>query len=354
MSRSAGEIAAMINMQGLPETTPRHPIGVVAQRTGLSIHVLRAWERRYGVVRPTRTRGRQRLYTDADVLRLRLLRQVTESGRSIGRVSRLTTEELLSLVAEDGAGGAGDDGDGSRRGLPAYQSEMLRRCLEAAERLEGDTVHGVLMHALVRLSPAAFVGTVVGPLLERVGELWHEGRWLPAHEHLVTVQVRRVLTWLLGAFDAPVEAPLLVATTAEGELHELGAMLASAVAAEEGWRVTYLGPSLPAADIADVAAQKEAQAVALSIVHAEAVDAAARLIGELGARLGRGTVLLVGGRSAERVRRSVEAVGGAVIRDLDHLRTVVRALNPARWDAAHARDRAWAGRAAGSAGNGGR
>ena len=60
---------------------PRHPVRVVAQRTGLSSHVLRAWERRYGVVAPHRTEGGQRLYSDADIERLSLLRTLTAAGR---------------------------------------------------------------------------------------------------------------------------------------------------------------------------------------------------------------------------------------------------------------------------------
>ncbi len=79
---------------------PRYSIGAASRRTGLSIHVLRAWERRYGVVRPSRTRGRQRLYTDAELERLRLLRRATEAGRTIGQVAKLSTAELQRLVGE--------------------------------------------------------------------------------------------------------------------------------------------------------------------------------------------------------------------------------------------------------------
>ena len=78
----------------------RHPIRVVARRTGLTPAVLRAWEKRYGVVDPTRTEGGQRLYSDEDVRRLSLLRQAVEEGRSISQVVELTTEELQGLVME--------------------------------------------------------------------------------------------------------------------------------------------------------------------------------------------------------------------------------------------------------------
>src|SRR5512132_1147185 len=84
-----------------PADTPRHPIAVVAERTGLSQDVLRVWERRYGVVTPTRGPGGQRLYTDADVERLALLNAATRAGRGIGQVAGLTTDAIASLVDED-------------------------------------------------------------------------------------------------------------------------------------------------------------------------------------------------------------------------------------------------------------
>src|SRR5919206_4189304 len=81
----------------------RHPIGVVAERTGLSPDLLRVWERRYRAVEPSRSGDGQRAYSDADIERLRLLRLATTAGRSIGQVARLATEELARLVGEDEA-----------------------------------------------------------------------------------------------------------------------------------------------------------------------------------------------------------------------------------------------------------
>src|SRR5918997_5056654 len=81
----------------------RHPIGVVAERTGLSPDLLRVWERRYQAVEPSRSLDGQRAYSDADVERLRLLRLATLAGRSIRQVARLTSDELARLVREDEA-----------------------------------------------------------------------------------------------------------------------------------------------------------------------------------------------------------------------------------------------------------
>src|SRR5687768_1892912 len=84
-----------------PGTQPRHPIGVVARRTGLKPDLIRAWERRYGAVEPGRTDTRRRFYSDADIHRLLLLRQVVKTGRGIGQVAQLSNEDLEALIAEE-------------------------------------------------------------------------------------------------------------------------------------------------------------------------------------------------------------------------------------------------------------
>jgi DNA-binding transcriptional MerR regulator/methylmalonyl-CoA mutase cobalamin-binding subunit len=297
-------------------------MGVVVQRTGLTSHVLRAWERRYGAVEPGRTKGGQRLYSDADVLRLRLLRKATEAGRPIGQVAELSTEELVSLVGEDAATSErASAGPGSRE-------PHLEACLAAAERMDSQALREELMRAVVKLSAPVFVTGVVGPLLARVGELWEAGKLRPAEEHVVSTAVRQVLDWLLGQYEASGDAPLLVAATPSGELHEFGAMLAAVVAADAGWRVLYLGASLPSEEIALAAERTGAAVVAVSVVDGadEEVDRSRRELGELRAALPEGVLLVTGGRRSSDV--TVEGV--TRVGDLDALRQVLSAARPER------------------------
>ena len=297
---------------------PRYPMGVVVQRTGLTSHVLRAWERRYGAVDPTRTAGGQRQYTDAQVLRLRLLKRVTDAGHTISNVAQLSTEELASLAGEAAA-----PEPGSRRG---DRTPYLEASLAAAERMDAQSLREELMRAVVSLSAPVFVTEVVGPLLTRVGELWEEGAMRPAQEHVVSTAVRQVLDWLLGRYEAPREAPLLVASTLDGDLHEFGAMLASVVAADAGWRVLYLGPSLPAEEIGLAAERSGASAVAVSVVDGDASDAdhASSELEAIRGLLPEGVLLVAGGRKAAQV--SPEGV--TVVGDLDSLRQVLEAAAP--------------------------
>src|SRR6185503_7274753 len=99
----------------------RHPMRVVTRRTGLSADLLRAWERRYKVVKPSRSEGGQRLYSDADIERLRLLYRATLDGRRLGQVAELSPQDLSALVRHD----AQADAAAELRNQGAQGSELM-------------------------------------------------------------------------------------------------------------------------------------------------------------------------------------------------------------------------------------
>jgi MerR family transcriptional regulator, light-induced transcriptional regulator len=306
------------------DTVPRHPIAVAARRTGLSTHVIRVWERRYGAVVPTRSDGGVRLYSDADVRRLRLLHRATEAGRPIGQVARLADGVLLGLVHEDGEepGASGPVEAPPRRSA----ARIVEACVDALERLDGAALYISLSRAVVALTPVGFVREVAVPLLTRVGDLWEAGRITPAHEHLVSTHVRGALGRIIDALDAEPGAQVLVATTPSAERHEFGAMLAGIVAAEQGWRVIYLGPDLPADDVGTAAVHTGAAAVALSMVGAMDGVAVAEYLEALREALPSGVPVLVGGRAAAEHDAAIRGAGALPMPGLDTLAATLATL----------------------------
>ncbi len=301
-------------------------IGEVGRMTGLSPDVIRAWESRYRTVTPTRSPGGTRLYSDADVLRLRLLARATAAGRPIRSVARLSTEELLALTlpvaGAPEATGVPDSGRSVAR-------EALTAALLAVEQMDGPALHAALMGAIPLLRPGEFVDQLMYPLLTRAGELWGDGTICAAHEHLLSVQVRRVLGWLLDTLPAPPEAPLLITTTLAGQRHEFGAMLAGFLAAEAGWRVVHLGADLPAADIGRAARQLRAVAVALSVVMPmPPAELSAELIALHAALPGR-VEILVGCGDAE-MGEAARAAGATHLPEVGSIRSVLRELSNPR------------------------
>lgn len=286
-------------------------IGAAARRAGLSPHVLRAWERRYGAVSPGRGAGGRRVYSGAEVERLRLLRLATQAGHAIGQVAARSTAELRELVREREAAAIARTGPGAGA---ARRARWVAECRAGAAELDAGRVHAALRGALVALGSGRFVERVVLPLAEEAEAETPAGRVLAGG-------VRQVLGWILGAMPGAPEAPVLVAAAPAGERRELGAMLAGVVAAEEGYRVAQLGAELAAAEIAAAAGRLAAEVVALGVRGSGAGEA-----WEEAAHLRR---LLPGGVELVAVGREAGEGGagpGEIPRvDLGGLRALLRA-----------------------------
>ncbi|UCF19877.1 MAG: MerR family transcriptional regulator [Gemmatimonadota bacterium] len=302
----------------------RHPIQVVARRTGLTADVLRAWEKRYGVVEPGRSEGGRRLYSDDDIKRLRLLRRASESGRRISQVASLTTEKLSALVEEDDREQVAATVDSTAVAAEAA-APHLQASLDAVDRLDAKGLEAALNRALLTLSSATMIDGVAAPLMRQVGELWKNGKLRPAHEHLASAVVIRILGKLLEAAQPAGAAPVLVVATPARQAHEFGALFAAATAASEGWRVTYLGADLPAVDIAAAALQSEAAAVAVSVVPPldERVTDELRILRR---ELPAVTPIIVGGSASNALKPVLEEIDAIQVATLDELRAKLAEL----------------------------
>lgn len=300
--------------------TPRFPVRLVSVRTGLSPHVLRAWERRYGVVSPTRTEGGQRLYSQLDVERLRLLRRLTDRGHAIGRIAALPLDALARLDEEAGSGGepAASAGSGAR--------DFTAAALRATRRLDAAELQAILERAAVTLGVPDFLDGVVATALEDIGHGWAERSISVAQEHMATTVFRRVLGWLLGVYEVSGVAPRLVVATPPGQVHELGALMVAVSAAAEGWAVTYLGSDLPVEDLLAAAEQTGARAVAISVVYSSDEQHLLAALRETRAGLPKTLPLLLGGAAAARIRGQAEADGLVVLESLPELRATLKRL----------------------------
>jgi DNA-binding transcriptional MerR regulator/methylmalonyl-CoA mutase cobalamin-binding subunit len=300
----------------------RLPVRLVAERTGLSPDVLRAWERRYGVVVPGRSPGGQRWYTETDVARLRLLARAVEAGRNIASVATLSNEALTDLVRHEEASAI------ARQTPHAFAAQpFLADALGAVENLDAQTLENTLRQSALRLSLDELLDGVVTPLLRTAGDRWHAGTLSAANEHLASAGVRRLLGWIIDQHTPAPDAPTLLVTTPAGQWHELGAKLAAATAATVGWKVVYLGPNLPATVIADACALSKAQAVALSLVFPENDPLLDGELKALRAALPEHVQIIVGGGGVKAYKPTLDAIGAFVVCELPALR---------RWLSEHA------------------
>lgn len=276
------------------------PIQRASQLSGLTAHVIRIWERRYNALSPSRTCTNRRMYCDEAILRLKLLRTLTEAGHRIGSVARLCTSELEDLV--------------NRLTTPVttvpepaleQAGEFVEAAMAASKKYDSDMLLCVLLKARRKLGQRGMLHQVICPLIMKIGDEWRQGSLRPSHEHIATAVIRELLLTPVPGSVTPPDAPELIVATPAGEVHELGALIITASARDLGWHVTYLGTNLPVEEIAACAIARQARAVALSVVYPEkcpSVEAKLRRMREL---LPPGMTLIVGGRAAEGYRAGV-------------------------------------------------
>ena len=227
--------------------TPALRIGAVARRTGVAVATLRAWESRYGVLRPSRTEGGHRLYSEEDVDRVLSVLRLTGQGWSVSAAAGSVTAERsparLELVrppAEDGS----EPGAGAAERTDPTTVRLREELARSIREFDASTAEEVLDTSLARIGVAFTLQDVVMPVLRDLGEGWRDDPSLIAAEHFATNTLRPRLHRLLTGVRSP-SAPTCVAAAPEPEDHELGVLAAAAVAADLGFRVTYLGSRTP-------------------------------------------------------------------------------------------------------------
>lgn len=297
-------------------TDALHPIQLAARLTGLSTHVIRIWEQRYHAVEPHRTAANHRLYSQNDIERLSLLRDVTHAGHNISLVAPLSNDDLRALA--ENAPVLELRAPHAPAVAPGHDA-VLDECVASVQSLDARALDNTLKRANTTLGSQGVLQLLVAPLTQTLGDLWREGKITSAHEHFATGRIRAFLAQLTKPFGGNESAPALVVATPAGQLHEMGAMLVGALAANLGWNVTCLGASLPAAEIAGAALQKRARAVALSLVYPEDDVNLPDELTRLREALPGDTMLLVGGRAMPAYREVLARLGVMLIEDLEEL-----------------------------------
>jgi DNA-binding transcriptional MerR regulator len=241
--------------------TPRENLNIkaVSHLSGLSEHTIRAWERRYAAVKPARTDTGHRTYSMDDVERLKLLGVLVNQGHTIRMVANLPMTELKSLLTEhthaliENPNQAHGVAPGAQTTVmaPLPQIDAL---VEALLRFELSTLGRLLSKARIQFDIRSFVFGICVPLMRAVGREVEDRRISIAQEHALSALLGDHLGQILqvlndGNSEKPAARRIAVASPA-GDIHEFGILLGAILAASQDWSVQYLGPNLPAADLA--------------------------------------------------------------------------------------------------------
>ncbi len=304
-------------MRKPPETPAHYPIRAVSRLTGIGIDTLRAWERRHSAITPVRD-GRGRMYTEADIARLRLLRGAVEHGHSIGRLAALTDKQLRNLAQTAGANAASVP---RPRRRPSLDAAALSTALG---RFDAAGIEREIARLAVVLRPIELVRDVLMPMLVGVGDDWHTGRGGVSHEHLLSSTIRNILGSFLRLHARPDVPARLLFATPSGDRHEMGTLGAAMLAAASGLGVAYFGPDLPARDIVESVKPAGAQVLVLGLTTASPAKTTERELRIIIRDLPKDVELWTGGRGAAR-HAALIGRRGLVLRDYDaYQRELVR------------------------------
>ncbi len=254
-------------------------IGELSKRAGVSPELLRAWERRYGLLRPARSAGGLRLYSPADVERVALMQQHLAEGMAAAEAAALAVRDRV-------------DEEAARTALrPAAIRDELATALDAFDE---PRAQAILDRLLALATVETLLAEVVVPYLQELGERWKRGEASVAQEHFASSVLRGRLLGLARGWGLGL-GPVAVLACLPGEQHDLGLIAFGLALRSQGWRIVYLGPDSPIDTVADVSRQLEPSLVVLNAVSRERVRP---VLPQLRA-LARRHKLALGGAAAE-------------------------------------------------------
>jgi MerR family transcriptional regulator, light-induced transcriptional regulator len=265
-------------------------IAAVARRTGVTAATLRKWEQRYGVLRPVRSTGGQRRYTEVDVGRIEWLKARLAEGYRIAEAAGML-------------GGASLE-------APRTPAKLREALYAALVRSDLAAVRTMLDQAFARGDVSQTLMQVVAPLLTRTGEGWAAGELSVAQEHVLSAEVRARLAPLPGGPASPGRGTAVLAC-APGERHELGLLMLAVLLGSDGWRVIFLGADTPVAAAVALAKDVDASAFCLSAAMEERAERLQRELQRV--TLPDGTTVVVGGRAVDA--RAAHAMGAKHLDD---------------------------------------
>jgi len=302
----------------------KYPIKVVSQMTGLSAFVIRAWEKRYNVVIPSRTDTNRRLYSEDDIEKLKLLNEAVHNGHNISGIAKLSINELKAVL-ERKQNSSTMMNESSVNMLSDVNS-IINTSIEAIKAYDAKTLETLLLKASSKMSQPLLIENLIIPLVYKIGDMWHDGTIRVANEHLASAVIRSFLTNLIEQYIPTENAPIVISATPRGQDHELGALIAAIIAASAGWKVIYLGPNLPVEEIAAVTDNLEAKAVALSIVYPNDDPTLRKDLLNLKKMLQENIAIIIGGRAAHGYLDVLDEIGAVVVKNIKQLRTELESI----------------------------
>jgi MerR family transcriptional regulator, light-induced transcriptional regulator len=281
-------------------------IGELSKRAGVSPELLRAWERRYGLLRPARSAGGLRLYSPADVERVALMQQHLAQGLAAAEAAALAVRDANSKEAVG----------------TAFRPQAIRSELAAAlDAFDEPRAQAILDRLLAVTTMETLLNEVIVPYLQELGERWQRGEASVAQEHFASGLLRGRLLGLARGWGLGL-GPTAVLACLPGEQHDLGLIAFGLALRSRGWRIVYLGPDSPIETVEDASRRLEPSLVVLNAASPDRLRPALPKLREL-ARRHRLALGGAGAQDGTLERSGILALTGDPTAEAAHVSTLI-------------------------------
>jgi methanogenic corrinoid protein MtbC1 len=274
-------------------------IGALSRATGIPIETLRTWEKRYGFPVPERKPSGHRVYPISSIPRLRRIAEALTRGHRAGEVVGASERVLVQLLESTGTVAAAPavrkQSDGETGSAVDVSSELIG----AVRAFDTERLTRVLLSEWARMGPLEYLDSFLAPALREVGTRWETGDLEIRHEHFLSERVTDVLRTLRMPFEEKARGPLVISATLSGESHGLGVQMVTLLLSVVGCRTLLLGTNCPVAELASLAKDLGARAVALSFTTSSHWPSMSAQIGRLRTALPKRVAVLLGGEGAK-------------------------------------------------------
>lgn len=287
------------------------PIQAVERETGVSKELLRMWERRYRFPTPARDRQGDRIYTQEQINKLRLLRRLIDAGFRPGKIIGMEINDLEALLRSNYSNRV--------ESSPELEKELI-------ESLQGKDPHMVreyLSHQLVKMGLQSFILEFLQYANTMVGDAWMRGLIEVHEEHLYTDQVQTLIRGAISNLRPATRSPRIMLTTAPDESHTLGILMVEAMLRLDDIDAICFGPMMPVREIVQAAGKHHMDIVGISFSTSFPTSHAIEFLEDLRFRLPPQIRIWAGGNALRSTRRNVDGVD--FFHELDSIRKGIQA-----------------------------
>ncbi len=302
---------------------PRHLIQVVGRRTGISSDVIRAWERRYGAIISERTDTNRRLYTDADIEKLTLLKRAINAGRRIGDIANLPYDDLFELVMGDELNTA----KSYKRPSTGTVMELFDEATNAVYEMDSSRLEIALSNAVAMLSTTDFMLEFLKPLHSHINDECARGSIRFVQERFAKLCIRNCLANLSVNFrSAKDDGPKLLIGSLTSEFENLDTIMHIIVAQNIGWDVTYVGNGVPHDELIFMANKIKARAMVIALNHARDIARKTHEIKTIKETAEQKDNIVLIGKETSNYRQLADDVKAIISSDLSSFRLTMERL----------------------------